>query len=86
MGIVPKHSHNNNYARNPIGSGPYKLVQWNGQTGVTPKGDAAYAWMVNFHKTYLVSNCLDIGKQTEQTNHYQETIVSNLPQWQWICK
>ncbi len=28
LGIVPKHAHNNDYARNPIGSGPYKLVQW----------------------------------------------------------
>ncbi len=28
LGIVPKHAHNDNYARNPIGSGPYKFVQW----------------------------------------------------------
>ncbi|BAU08402.1 extracellular solute-binding protein, family 5 [Fischerella sp. NIES-3754] len=29
LGIVPKHAHNKNYFRNPIGSGPYRLVQWN---------------------------------------------------------
>ena len=28
LGIVPKHSHNASYSRHPIGSGPYKLVQW----------------------------------------------------------
>jgi peptide/nickel transport system substrate-binding protein len=28
LGIVPKHAHGKDYARNPIGSGPYKLVQW----------------------------------------------------------
>lgn len=28
LGIVPKHAHGANYARRPIGSGPYKLVQW----------------------------------------------------------
>lgn len=28
LGIVPKHAHSENYARSPIGSGPYKLVQW----------------------------------------------------------
>lgn len=28
LGIVPKHRHNQNYGRNPIGSGPYRLVQW----------------------------------------------------------
>jgi peptide/nickel transport system substrate-binding protein len=28
-GIVPKHAHSQDYAENPVGSGPYKLVQWN---------------------------------------------------------
>lgn len=28
LGIVPEHAHNENYGRNPVGSGPYKLVQW----------------------------------------------------------
>lgn len=28
LGIVPKHAHGPDYARKPIGSGPYQLVQW----------------------------------------------------------
>ncbi|MGB3768107.1 MAG: ABC transporter substrate-binding protein, partial [Phormidesmis sp.] len=28
LGIVPEHAHGEDYARNPIGSGPYKMVQW----------------------------------------------------------
>lgn len=28
LGIVPKHAHGADYARQPVGSGPYKLVQW----------------------------------------------------------
>lgn len=28
LGIVPKHAHGPEYAQNPIGSGPYKLVTW----------------------------------------------------------
>jgi peptide/nickel transport system substrate-binding protein len=28
LGIVPQHAHGDDYARNPIGSGPYTLVQW----------------------------------------------------------
>lgn len=28
LGIVPKHAHGPGYARKPIGSGPYRLVQW----------------------------------------------------------
>jgi len=28
LGIVPKHAHGDGYGRNPIGSGPYRLVRW----------------------------------------------------------
>ena len=28
LGIVPEHAHGEGYGRNPIGSGPYQLVQW----------------------------------------------------------
>lgn len=28
IGIVPQHAYNEDYGRNPIGSGPYKLVEW----------------------------------------------------------
>jgi peptide/nickel transport system substrate-binding protein len=29
IGIVPEHAYSENYGNEPIGSGPYKLVQWN---------------------------------------------------------
>jgi peptide/nickel transport system substrate-binding protein len=28
VGIIPKHAYTDDYGQNPIGSGPYKLVQW----------------------------------------------------------
>jgi peptide/nickel transport system substrate-binding protein len=28
LGIVPEHAHGEDYARNPIGAGPYQMVQW----------------------------------------------------------
>jgi peptide/nickel transport system substrate-binding protein len=28
LGIIPKHSYGDEYAENPVGSGPYKLLQW----------------------------------------------------------
>ncbi|PMY01160.1 nickel ABC transporter substrate-binding protein, partial [Pseudomonas sp. MPR-R5A] len=27
-GIVPKHAYGKDYSENPVGSGPYQLVQW----------------------------------------------------------
>lgn len=31
VGIVPEHAYDENYGRNPIGSGPYKFVEWRPQ-------------------------------------------------------
>ena len=31
VGIVPKHAYSEEYGRNPIGSGPYKFVEWKSQ-------------------------------------------------------
>ena len=31
VGIVPKHAYDENYGRSPIGSGPYKFVEWTPQ-------------------------------------------------------
>ncbi len=31
VGIVPEHAYDENYGRNPIGSGPYKFVEWTSQ-------------------------------------------------------
>lgn len=31
VGIVPEHAYSDDYGRNPIGSGPYKLVEWRPQ-------------------------------------------------------
>lgn len=43
LGIVPKHAYSPNYARKPIGSGPYKLVRWDeGQQMVVAVNELYY--------------------------------------------
>ncbi|MEW9121895.1 MAG: ABC transporter substrate-binding protein [Thermotaleaceae bacterium] len=55
MGIVPKHSHGQDYAQNPIGSGPFKLVQWDkGQQLIVEANPEYYGEVPAFKKiTFL---------------------------------
>ncbi len=64
----------------------WKQLQWNGQTGVTAKGDAASAWLVNLNETYLISECLDIGKPAVPSNRYLGALLSNITDWKWVCQ
>ena len=59
----------------------WQKAQWDGTTGFSTRGDAAWAWLVNLDHTYFVSKHLDIGHtRTEQHGSY---IIANLPHWQW---
>lgn len=43
LGIVPEHAHGPDYARAPIGSGPFELVQWDqGQQLIVERNDDYY--------------------------------------------
>lgn len=43
LGIVPEHAHDERYPRNPIGSGPYELVQWDqGQQLIVERNERYY--------------------------------------------
>ena len=41
-GIVPKHAYGKDYAENPIGSGPYQLVQWDKGQQLIVKANPEY--------------------------------------------
>jgi peptide/nickel transport system substrate-binding protein len=64
----------------------WRKVQWDGQTGVTAKGDAAFLSLVNIDSTYLVNNCLDLGKPKNQSLRYDGTILDNITAWRWVCE
>ncbi len=42
VGIVPKHAYDENYGRNPIGSGPYKFVEWTSQEQILLAANEEY--------------------------------------------
>ncbi|MGW7161112.1 ABC transporter substrate-binding protein [Paenibacillus taichungensis] len=55
LGIVPEHAYGPDYAEHPVGSGPYKLVQWDkGQQAIVEANEQYYGKKSTFHKlTFL---------------------------------
>lgn len=55
VGIVPKHAHNEGFADNPIGSGPYKFIQWDkGQQVIAEANEDYYGDVPSIKKLTMV--------------------------------
>ena len=55
IGIVPKHAHDEKFAQNPIGSGPYKFVQWDkGQQVIAEVNENYYGEKPSIKKLTMV--------------------------------
>jgi peptide/nickel transport system substrate-binding protein len=63
----------------------WKAAQWDGNKGVTAKGDAAWAWLVNLDHTYFVSECLNIGQPQVEPHGHGWPITANIADWKWTC-
>jgi peptide/nickel transport system substrate-binding protein len=63
----------------------WQKAQWDGTTGFTTPGDAAWAWMVNLDHTYFVNSCLDVGESQMEPHGHGWPITTNIHQWKWIC-
>lgn len=63
----------------------WQAAQWDGKTGFTTKGDAAWAWMVNLDHTYFVNTCLDIGTPQVEPHGHGWPITANIATWKWTC-
>ncbi|HEY3557169.1 MAG TPA: ABC transporter substrate-binding protein [Kribbella sp.] len=51
LGIVPKHAHGKDYARHPIGSGPFTFVQWDeGQQLIVQRNESYYGTKPAFER------------------------------------
>lgn len=64
----------------------WKKAQWDGQTGYSTPGDAAWAWMVNLDHTYFVNECLNVGRSQMEPHGHGWPITANIDQWKWTCK
>ena len=63
----------------------WKAAQWDGDQGITTKGDAAWAWLVNLDHTYFVDDCLDIGQSQVEPHGHGWPITTNIADWEWTC-
>jgi peptide/nickel transport system substrate-binding protein len=61
----------------------WKKAQWDGSTGLSAKGDAPWAWLVNVNHIYLVRDRLDIGKHRIQPHGHGWPITDNIAEWKW---
>lgn len=61
----------------------FKLAQWDGQTGLSAKGDCPWVWLVNENHLYLVRDGLEIGKQKIQPHGGGWPIMDTISNWKW---
>lgn len=61
----------------------WKKAQWDGETGLSAKGDAAWAWLVNIEHLYLVKDGLDIGNQRIHVHGHGWPVTDNIADWKW---
>lgn len=61
----------------------WKKAQWDGETGLSARGDAPWAWLVNLDHLYLVKERLDIGKQSIHPHGHGWPVTDNIAEWTW---
>ncbi|UKS29353.1 ABC transporter substrate-binding protein [Paenibacillus sp. HWE-109] len=61
----------------------WRKAQWDGETGLSAKGDAPWAWLVNLDHLYLVKSGLDIGKQNIHPHGHGWPVTANIEEWRW---
>jgi len=64
----------------------WQKAQWDGATGFSAAGDAAWAWLVNLDHTYFVNRCLDVGRSQMEPHGHGWPITANISEWRWTCK
>lgn len=61
----------------------FKLAQWDGETGLSWKGDCPWIWLVNENHLYLVRDNLEIGRQKIQPHGGGWPMLDTIVNWTW---
>lgn len=63
----------------------WQAAQFDGTSGFSARGDAAWAWLVNLSHSYWVSDCLELGPPQIHPHGHGFPITHALPDWAWTC-
>ncbi len=59
----------------------WSAVSWDGSTGISPKGDAAWLWIGEIRYTYFVDDTLDISEDTFKLQPHGGDAFGNIYDW-----
>ncbi len=63
----------------------WRQAEWDGETGFGPRGDAAWAWLVNVPHIYFVGACLDLGPLQIEPHGHGWPLTAGIQNWRWTC-
>ena len=61
----------------------WQLVQWDGETGTSMKGECPWVWIVNLDHVTYVREGLSIGDQPIHGHGHGLPLIQNLQDWHW---
>ncbi|GAA5819256.1 MAG: ABC transporter substrate-binding protein [Methanobrevibacter sp. CfCl-M3] len=62
----------------------WRKISYDGNTGTSPKGDAAWLWLVTIDYSYFVDNSLNISTETATLQPHGGDIFGNIYNWKRI--
>ncbi|WP_064607363.1 ABC transporter substrate-binding protein [Streptobacillus moniliformis] len=61
----------------------WKLAQWDGETGISIRGDLPNVWLAKINHTYLGDNRINVGKQSIHSHGHAWGLIANIDEWTW---
>lgn len=61
----------------------WKKAQWDGKSGLSARGDAPWAWLVNLDHCYFIRDGLNTGRQRIEPHGHGWPITGNITEWRW---
>lgn len=63
----------------------WRLVQWDGSTGASMRGECPWVWIVNLDHVTFVRDGLSIGEQPIHGHGHGLPLIQNLQEWAWTA-